>query len=151
MHLGSTVAVLSLCAGAVATVGMQSPAPADLVLRGGRVITLDAGSRVTEAIAVRENRIVAVGSNAEIERFVGPNSRVVELTGRSVTPGFIDAHTHTEHTAEFQTFWVPIHSPPLPDSKAILERVRERVSTVPAGTWSSRRAPSARRCRPLTS
>jgi predicted amidohydrolase YtcJ len=105
------------------------------VLQGGKVITLDQSNRVAEAIAVRGNRILSVGSNSDVERHTGPRTRVVELKGRAVTPGFIDAHTHTEHTAEFQAFWVPIHSPPLADSAAIIERVRERVRSVPVGTW----------------
>jgi predicted amidohydrolase YtcJ len=115
----------------------QAPAGelADLVLRGGKVITLDSADRVAEAIAVRGNRIAAIGSNAEIGRLVGPKTRVIELAGRGVTPGFIDAHTHTEHTAEFLTFWVDIHSPPLPSTDAILEKVRERAKQVPPGTW----------------
>ena len=119
-----------------ATIMAQAPAQvADLVLRGGKVITLDAGDRVTEAIAVRGNRILAVGSNTEIARLTGPETRTIDLQGRSVTPGFIDAHTHTEHTAEFLTFWVSVHSPPLPDAAAILTRVRDRVRQQPAGTW----------------
>lgn len=130
-----TIAIVGLCLAAGVSAETQPAAPADVVLRGGRVITLDAGNRVAEAIAVRGNRIVAVGSNAEIARLVGPTSRVVELAGRSVTPGFIDAHTHTEHTAEFLTFWLPIHSPPLPNPAAILEKVRQRVAAVPLGTW----------------
>jgi predicted amidohydrolase YtcJ len=130
-----TLAIVTLCVGGGAIAAMQPPAPADVVLRGGRVITLDTGNRVVEALAVRGNRIVAIGSNAEIAPLVGPQSRVVELGGRSVTPGFIDAHTHTEHTAEFLTFWLPIHSPPLPNPAAILDKVRQRVATVPPGTW----------------
>ena len=126
----------ALAVGAATLTAAQTPAQlADLVLRGGKVITLDAGDRVAEALAVRGNRILAVGSNAEIARLTGGATRVIELRGRSVTPGFIDAHTHTEHTAEFLTFWVSVHSPPLPDAAAILARVRERAQQQPAGTW----------------
>ena len=122
--------------GAATIIAAQTPTQiADLVLRGGKVITLDAGDRVAEAIAVRGNRIQAVGSNTEIARLTGPQTRAIDLQGRSVTPGFIDAHTHTEHTAEFLTFWVSVHSPPLPDAAAILARVRDRVRQQPAGTW----------------
>ncbi len=69
-------------------------APADLVLRGGRVHTLQAKRPRTEAIAVRDGRILATGTNAEIAAFVGPGTRVVELAGRTVVPGFVDAHAH---------------------------------------------------------
>jgi predicted amidohydrolase YtcJ len=90
-----------LC-GAIATVLANTPATAEaanLVLRNGKVITLDHADRVTEAIAVQGNRILAAGTNAEILRLTGPRTHVVDLHGRSVTPGFIDAHTHSEHTA----------------------------------------------------
>jgi predicted amidohydrolase YtcJ len=125
----------------------QSPAPfaggaaigpADLVLRGGKVITLDSADRVAQAIAVRGNRIVAVGSDTEIQRLIGPATRVIQLQGRGVAPGFIDSHTHVESTAEFRHFWVDLHSPPLPaerSSVAILRKLRERVAQVPPGTW----------------
>ena len=113
-------------------------APADLVLLGGQVITLDPHDRVTQAIAVRGNRIVAAGPDAQIRRLTGPKTRVIQLQGRGVTPGFIDSHTHVESTAEFRNFWVDLHSPPLPaepSSAAILQKLRERVTGVPPGTW----------------
>jgi predicted amidohydrolase YtcJ len=67
---------------------------ADLVLRGGAVHTVDEGLPKAEGIAVRRGRIVAVGGNAEIDRHVGTQTRVVELRGRTVLPGFQDAHIH---------------------------------------------------------
>ncbi len=69
-------------------------APADLVLRGGIVHTLDAKRPRAEAVAVREGRILAVGTNAEIASLVGARTRVIELAGRTVLPGFDDAHAH---------------------------------------------------------
>lgn len=68
--------------------------PADLVLTGGRIATMDAARRFVSAIAVRDGRIVAVGSDAAIAPHVGPSTRVVALRGRTVTPGFQDAHVH---------------------------------------------------------
>ncbi|HEY7700620.1 MAG TPA: amidohydrolase [Vicinamibacteria bacterium] len=112
--------------------------PADLVLVGGRVITLDSNDRVAQAVAIRGSRIVAVGTDAEIQRLTGPATRVIRLQGRGVTPGFIDSHTHVESTAEFRNFWVDLHSPPLPaepSSAAILRKLGERATAVPPGTW----------------
>src|SRR6058998_3856324 len=110
-------AVATLTGLSLVTLAAQFPTrepAADLVLRGGKVIALDPVSRVVQAIAVRDSHILAIGSDAEIQRVIGPKTRVIELHGRAVTPGFIDAHTHTEHTAEFLRFWVDVHSPPLP-------------------------------------
>lgn len=68
--------------------------PADLALTGGCVYTVDAARRWAHALAVRGGRIVAVGSNADIEALVGPQTRVLRLDGRMVLPGFQDAHVH---------------------------------------------------------
>jgi hypothetical protein len=68
--------------------------PADLVLRGGRVHTLDAGRPLATVVAIRGNRIVAVGDASGIARLVGKRTRVVELAGRTVVPGFNDSHAH---------------------------------------------------------
>ena len=71
----------------------QDPA-ADLVLTGGPVVTMDAVRRTAEAVAVRDGRIVAVGRAADVARLVGPSTRRIDLAGRTLLPGFQDAHVH---------------------------------------------------------
>lgn len=68
--------------------------PADLILRGGKIWTANPGRPWAEAIAVRGDRIAAVGSNAEADALRGPATQVIEARGRLVTPGFNDAHIH---------------------------------------------------------
>ena len=68
--------------------------PADLILTGGSVVTMDARRRTVEAVAVRDGRIAAVGAASEIVGLSGPQTRLVELGGRTVLPGFQDAHVH---------------------------------------------------------
>jgi predicted amidohydrolase YtcJ len=68
--------------------------PADLVLRGGRVATMDVGRRFADAVAVLDGRIAAVGTDGTVGRRIGSRTRVVDLRGRTVTPGFGDAHVH---------------------------------------------------------
>jgi len=68
--------------------------PADLVLKTAVVHTVDPKHPRAEAVAVRGNRIVAVGSNAEVQALVGPKTRVLDLPGRTVVPGFDDSHAH---------------------------------------------------------
>lgn len=63
----------------------------DLVLLNGQVLTVDAQFSVAEAVAVRDGRILAVGSTADIRRLIGPQTRTIDLAGRSVVPGFIDS------------------------------------------------------------
>src|SRR4051794_36978804 len=76
---------------------LASPAlaqPADLVLRGGKIISVDSGWHVAQAVAVRNGRFVAVGDDAAVAHYVDPNTQVVELAGKTVVPGLIDSHLH---------------------------------------------------------
>ena len=69
-------------------------APADVALIGGSLLTIVPQRPYASALAVRNGRIVAVGNDDEIRRQIGPRTRVIELGGRTVTPGFQDAHVH---------------------------------------------------------
>ena len=91
-----TLVVAGVVAGAAACAASPPPdtLAADLVLRGGKVFTADAAGTIHEALAVREGRIVAAGSDRAVERFIGPETRVIDLDGKLVTPGFNDAHIH---------------------------------------------------------
>jgi predicted amidohydrolase YtcJ len=113
----------------------QQPPYADLVLRGGKVITVDGQDRIAEAVAVTANRITAIGSTGEIARLVGPQTRVIELNGRTLLPGFIDAHSHVEGLAESEHAMVPIQAPPLKGAAEIIAKLKERAARVPPGTW----------------
>jgi predicted amidohydrolase YtcJ len=75
------------------------PERADRVYRGGPVVTLDPENRVVEALAVRDGRIIAVGSEADVLVLQGPTTRVVDLGGQALLPGFIDAHGHIGQVA----------------------------------------------------
>src|SRR3990172_1292774 len=108
---------------------------ADLVLRGGKVITVDARDTIASAVAVRGNRIAAVGTDEEISRWIGPKTEVVELSGRALLPGFIDAHTHIDGTAENEHFRVQIQVPPLSGPEEILAKLKARAKELPKGSW----------------
>lgn len=88
-------AAVGIAAIAVACGGGDASEPATMVLRGGRVHTMDAQRSVTTAIAVRGNRILAVGSDSMMSAYIGSRTEVIELGGRMVLPGFIDAHIHS--------------------------------------------------------
>ena len=86
------VAVLWL-SGAVSACNSITSDAADLILVDGQVITLS-NQGVVEALAIRDERIVAVGSNADIREHQGPQTHVIELAGRTVIPGLTDNHFH---------------------------------------------------------
>ena len=67
---------------------------ADSVYHNGKVLTVDERFSVAQALAVRDGKIMAVGSNAEILNLVGPKTRRLDLKGKTILPGFIDTHSH---------------------------------------------------------
>src|SRR5678816_1243018 len=89
-------ALVAVVALGVSLAGQTAPqvAPADLVLRGGRIITLDDGTPAAQALAARNGAIVFVGSNTDVAKFVGPATRVINLLGQTAIPGFIEGHGH---------------------------------------------------------
>ena len=107
--------------------------PPDLILHGGTIITLDRGSRVAQAVAVRSGRLVAVGDDAAILQDAAPTTRLIDLEGRSVLPGFLDAHPHADREGLKARGGIPIaglHS--VADIVGVVERA---ARTMPAGEW----------------
>lgn len=78
----------------VALAGQTSATPADLVLRNGRIVTVDDAKPEGQAIAVTAGKVTFVGSNAEIARYVGAKTQVIDLQGQLAIPGFIEGHGH---------------------------------------------------------
>jgi predicted amidohydrolase YtcJ len=75
-------------------VGQQAPAPATLVLRNGKVVTVDDKMPEAQAIAIRGDRIAAVGTDASMEPYIGPSTQVIDLRGQLAIPGLVESHGH---------------------------------------------------------
>jgi predicted amidohydrolase YtcJ len=88
-----SVAALAM---ALALAGRQQPAvqPATLVLTNGKIVTVEAAPAEAQAVAVRGDRIAAVGTNVEMKRYVGQGTEVIDLKGQTVIPGFVESHGH---------------------------------------------------------
>lgn len=113
--------------------GRQQPVPpADLVVTHGKVVTVDDGKPQAEAIAVRGDRIVAVGSSAEIQRFVAPSTEVIDLGGRLVVPGFVEGHGHFNGVGEAQ---LNLKLMPATSWEQIVSMVAEAARTAKPGEW----------------
>jgi predicted amidohydrolase YtcJ len=85
--------------GALALFGAARAQPADLIVVNARVATLDAAARVTDALAVRDGRLIAVGSRSAVEALAGRDTRRVDAGGRTVVPGLVDSHIHAIRAA----------------------------------------------------
>ncbi|MEM2127537.1 MAG: amidohydrolase family protein, partial [Candidatus Bathyarchaeia archaeon] len=107
---------------------------ADLVLMNGKVVTVDPSFRIAEAIAVKGERIVAVGSNEEVKGFVGDGTEVIDLEGRTVLPGLIDSHIHMLGTG-LSMFMIDCRTPPRSSISDIIDAVRERAERLRPGDW----------------
>jgi len=81
----------------------QAPPPADLVLRNAKILTVDDGFREVAALAARDGRFVAVGSNDDVQPYIGRGTRVIDGRGRTVVPGLIDTHVHALDVAEAES------------------------------------------------
>jgi hypothetical protein len=114
--------------------GAQQPR-ADLILVNGRVLTVDASDRIAQAVAIAGNRIVAVGSTADVERLAAPNARRVDLQGRTVTPGLLDAHVHFSGGGADRLFVVDLSYPNVKSIADVAAAIRAKVAAVEKGAW----------------
>jgi predicted amidohydrolase YtcJ len=119
-----------------AAMAMAAPAwtqTADTVLLNGKILTVDEQFSVDQALAIRDGKIAAVGSTAEIKKLAGPKTRVIDLEGRTVIPGLIDDHMHAIRAAlSFSTEVNWIGAKSLADG---LARVREAAARTKPGAW----------------
>src|SRR5215475_1386579 len=76
--------------------------PADLILRHGKILTVDSRFRVVDSIAIRGDRIVSVGTREEAEKFAGPKTRRVDLQGKTALPGLMDSHVHSTDASMYE-------------------------------------------------
>jgi predicted amidohydrolase YtcJ len=125
------VLALALSARTVAAPG-QATTPADLVITNGKVVTLEDDAPVAQAVAAAGGKIVAVGTNAEIRKYIGPKTEVIDVKGQLVIPGFIEGHGHFTGigTAELGLKLMNART-----WDEIVAMVAERVKTARPGEW----------------
>ena len=90
--------VISVCLSAQ----RMLPTAPDLILTNGKIITVDAEAHVFQAVAIRGDRFLAIGTNAEVTALKGPGTRTIDLRGHAVIPGLMDNHNHQYHVALLQ-------------------------------------------------
>lgn len=102
------------------------------ILYNGKFITMDPGQPAAEAVAIARSRFLAVGSNREVRPLAESRTELVDLAGKTVVPGFIDAHTHPAYAGMRHLRWVDCD---LPSIVAIQEALRLRAARTPPGRW----------------
>jgi predicted amidohydrolase YtcJ len=124
---------LLLTAALAATPGAQLPD--ELLLTNGRVYTLNPAQPWAEAVAIRGDRILAVGTNAEAREAISARAQVIDLRGAFTLPGFNDAHVHVESTGALLlgVNLLDVHVPAL-----FAERIAGAATRMPAGSWITR-------------
>jgi predicted amidohydrolase YtcJ len=111
---------------------------ADLVLTNGKIITVDRQDSITQAVAVKGGRIIKLGKNQDITAFRGPQTAVIDLHGRTVTPGLIDAHYHVMYYGmQFWPGFLDIRVPAVRSKQDLLRIVGERARQLKKGEWIS--------------
>jgi len=135
-HIAGAVLVLSLTGVAALRAPVrQSQAvasPADLVLTNGRVVTVEDSQPEAEAIAMRGDRIVALGSSHDLQKYIGASTRVVDVKGQLVIPGFTEGHGHFTGVGEAQ---LNLNLMNVRSWDEIVALVAEAVKTAKPGQW----------------
>jgi predicted amidohydrolase YtcJ len=131
-RISITAAALALAIAGGALVTAQQPS-ADLILTNGKIITVDSRFTIAQAIAVRGDRIVAVGSNQQITALAAPGARRIDLRGRAVVPGLIDNHMHLLRAG---TTWAnEVRFDGVESRKQAADMIAARAKALPAGQW----------------
>ncbi len=114
---------------------MNSHLQADIILINGKIITVDPVGSIERAVAVRDGRILRVGTNAQVRRLKGADTRVVDLGGKTVIPGLIDSHMHPGGSWGAYLVRGVACGPDFTRVEEMLEAVKERARETPPGKW----------------
>ena len=118
--------------------GSWAQATADLVFVGGPIVTVNAKNEEVQALATKDGKIVALGLEADIRKnWIGQNTRVIDLRGQTLMPGFVEPHVHIVLTAMVEGLWLDLSNFSLPYDtiETLSEKLRAALKTVPPGGW----------------
>jgi hypothetical protein len=117
---------------------MKKMMHADQAYVNGKVITMDEHDGIQQAVGVKADKIAAVGSNAQILALCNPDTKVTDLQGKTMTPGFVDGHSHLMPAGVQDLYEVSLNSPPVGTIQCladIVQRMKKKAASVPKGQW----------------
>ena len=126
----NTFCLLSLGAFTITTALSQ---PAETILNHGKIISANDKESIYQSMAIREGKIIALGSLTELKVWQGPNTQVIDLKGKTVIPGLIDSHIHAIRAA--LSYSTEVHWFGLPTIEAALNRLKQAASSAKPGDW----------------
>ncbi|WP_273793532.1 amidohydrolase [Brucella anthropi] len=134
-YLGAAAATSAFaCSAPGVAFAQQAAAPAnDIIFKGGTILTMNDKAPRAEAIAIRGNRILAVGKLDEVQSATGSGAQMVDLQGRTLMPGLIDPHMHFVFTA-FED-WIDVSPITTPDYATVWSKLRKGVAEAKPGEW----------------
>jgi predicted amidohydrolase YtcJ len=109
------------------------PTPADLVLTNGNIITLRAPGDRARAVAIAGGQVLAVGDDASVRAFIGPNTRVIDLQGRTVVPGFNDVHQHPSPIYTWDKPYASLELDTVSSMASLIDLLRRKAAITPKG------------------
>lgn len=105
------------------------------MILNAKIITVDANNTIAQAVAVSDSLIIKVGTNQDIQPFIGPGTKILDLTGKTVTPGLIDAHNHLVYYGQSEKDFVNLRPPAVRSIADIVAKVAERIRQSSPGAW----------------
>jgi predicted amidohydrolase YtcJ len=136
--LHSKIALLasfSLLGSACIPFSAHSMPLADIVYFNGQIETLNPKQARVSAVAIKDEKFIAVGSNQDMQSYIGDNTKTIDLQQQLTVPGLVDGHTHPMETIWLKEDWVDARFPNTPSVKQALQNIAKRVQITPKDQW----------------
>ena len=134
MGILAAIFVLFSCTDSERKAGVEKYPVPDTTLINGKIIMVDPSDTIAEAVAIKEGKIIAVGSNKRIQKMIGSKTKVVDLKGFTATPGLIDSHCHLS-AAVIRLYSLDLNYPEVNSISDVKKKVSEMVKILKPGEW----------------
>ena len=111
---------------------------ADTIFYGGPILTVNEKNAEVQALAIQNGKIVAVGGkDAVVKNWQGANTKIIDLQGQTLMPGFVEPHIHIVMTAMTEVLWLNLSNftPQYDTLDSLSQKLKERLKTLPKGQW----------------